>query len=193
MLHSPPPKRRKPLHSPHHPPPTLVHLPRDLPGTGTQQSQPHQPPQSSQAQCQQHTPSQQQPPPTQQTPPNSSTQEDNVGSKVVNLTIGIGPVSPKIIPKVEVGEDENSLPSKGDDTGERESEVDEPSHVKPQPYEDDNHQDHDHMKNSLSQDSKSLSNLPHLPSAVQTYVPYAPSGGSASSQLDNFPGPSGGL
>ncbi|XP_076056931.1 uncharacterized protein LOC143034569 isoform X5 [Oratosquilla oratoria] len=168
IMPSPPSKRRKHLHSPHSaPPPSLVAL--------------REPP----------------PPTTSSSSSSSSTalhEEDNapVGMNLstTGSTPNAGPLSPRMVPKVEVMEEEGSSSvGRGSGNG---------GHVGMGDVSDneaDEARSHDGELGELDTSTTSSSDLhglpPHLSAAVQNFVPYVAAAAAGSSQLDTFPGPSG--
>ncbi|XP_069991428.1 broad-complex core protein isoforms 1/2/3/4/5 isoform X5 [Penaeus vannamei] len=170
LLHSPPAKRRKPLHSP------IGGTPIITPPSQRENNVPQAPPVTSTA----------------------SHEEDNSAGKVINLTMGAtnsgggggGSPSPRLVPKTELSLSEEDGPGRGSSGGGGGGGGGEGSsdHEAEEPHEEDS-ADHD-MSNTSAQDLHSLPQ--HLSAAVQNFVPYAAAAAAAgSSQLDTFPGPSG--
>ncbi|XP_071517882.1 uncharacterized protein [Panulirus ornatus] len=168
LLHSPPAKRRKPLHSP------LGGPPIPTPPTQRENSLSQAPPVTS-----------------------TASHDDDKSARVINLTMGAsssgsgGSPSPRLVPKTELNVSEEDGPGRGSSGGgggsggggEGNSD-----HEVEEPHEDDS-VDHD-LSNTTATD---LHGLPqHLSAAVQNFVPYAAAAAAAgSSQLETFPGPSG--
>ncbi|XP_047493649.1 broad-complex core protein isoforms 1/2/3/4/5-like [Penaeus chinensis] len=170
LLHSPPAKRRKPLHSPIGGPPIIT------PPSQRENNVPQAPPITSTA----------------------SHEEDNSTGKVINLTMGAtnsgggggGSPSPRLVPKTELSLSEEDGPGRGSSGGGGGGGGGDGSsdHEAEEQHEEDS-ADHD-MSNTSAQDLHSLPQ--HLSAAVQNFVPYAAAAAAAgSSQLDTFPGPSG--
>lgn len=164
LLHSPPAKRRKPLHSPLGGPPIPT------------------PP------IQQLNSISQAPPVT-----STASLDDDKSGRVINLTMGAsnsgsgGSPSPRLIPKTELNISEEDGPGRGSSGCKGEGSSD---HEVEEPHEEDS-VDHD-MSNTAAPDLHGLPQ--HLSAAVQNFVPYAAAAAAAaagSSQLETFPGPSG--
>ncbi|XP_042203114.1 protein tramtrack, beta isoform-like isoform X2 [Homarus americanus] len=165
LLHSPPAKRRKPLHSPLGGP----HIPTPPPQRDNSISQVQ--------------------------PVTSTASLDDDKSRVINLTMGAcnsgsgGSPSPRLVPKTELNLSEEDGPGRGSSGGgggEGSSD-----HEVEEPHEDDS-VDHD-LSNTTAPDLHGLPQ--HLSAAVQNFVPYAAAAAAAagSSQLETFPGPSANL
>ncbi|XP_063590938.1 zinc finger protein 219-like isoform X2 [Penaeus indicus] len=103
---------------------------------------------------------------------------------------GGGSPSPRLVPKTELSLSEEDGPGRGSSGGGGGGGGGDGSsdHEAEEQHEEDS-ADHD-MSNTSAQDLHSLPQ--HLSAAVQNFVPYAAAAAAAgSSQLDNFPGPSG--
>ncbi|XP_069179386.1 protein tramtrack, alpha isoform isoform X4 [Procambarus clarkii] len=163
LLHSPPAKRRKPLHSP------LGGPPIPTPPIQRENSISQAPPVTSTASF-----------------------DDDKSGRVINLTMGAnnsgsgGSPSPRLIPKTELNLSEEDGPGRGSSGGGGEGSSD---HEVEEPHEDDS-VDHE-LSNTTAPDLHGLPQ--HLSAAVQNFVPYAAAAAAAvgSSQLETFPGPSG--
>jgi len=177
LLHSSPPaKRRKPIHSPLAGP---ILLPLSTPQKEMLNSH--------------------------QTPPNSnsSTQNDEESStpRVINLTMGNnGDPSPppkiSVVPKTELQEEVEGAQereiSRGGSLGGSGSGAGEGSSDREDDLKEEEDMDNEcHLNTTHPHDLSGLP--PHLTAAVQNFVPYAAAAAAAagSSQLDNYPGPSG--
>ncbi|CAL4063271.1 unnamed protein product, partial [Meganyctiphanes norvegica] len=127
-----------------------------------------------------------------------SSQDDECSPRVINLTMGNNGPSPppkiSVVPKTELqedGEGESGRGGNGNGGGSGGSGGGEGS----SDHEDDLKEEEDMENDShLNTTPHDLSGLPpHLTAAVQNFVPYAAAAAAAagSSQLDNYPGPSG--